>query len=64
MHIIGTAHFVSRKAAIRYYKDYGFDATDIDRKIRKHEIYIGKPIIVHGEEVFIRYGRYHVQVGY
>jgi hypothetical protein len=44
----GTAHFVNYRAALEYYLPYnGGDGIetkrDVDRKIRKREIYIGKP---------------------
>ncbi len=41
--IIGTEHFTSLGAAVRYYKDYGYDRTDVQQKINNGEIQIGKP---------------------
>lgn len=65
MHMIGTPYFKSRKAAIRYYKDYGFNAQDVERKLTEGEIYIGFPPYVQANEtVFVIDGRYHIQVGY
>jgi hypothetical protein len=65
MHIIGTAHFVSRKAAIRYYRDYHYPNTEaaVDRKLAEGAIFIGKPEIKPIEQLFVREGRYHIQVG-
>jgi hypothetical protein len=64
MHTIGTAHFISLGAAIRYYRPYGFDKADVARKVAEGEIYIGKPETKPNEEIFTRDGRYHIQVGY
>jgi hypothetical protein len=64
MHIIGTAHFVSRKAAERYYRDYGYGPAEVDLKIAEGEISLGKPEVKPFEELFVREGRYHIQVGY
>ena len=41
--LIGTSHFVSLMDAIRYYRPYGFDASDVERKIADGEIHIGPP---------------------
>lgn len=38
----GTNVFQSVKAAIRYYRDYGFDAQDVREKIARSEIVIGR----------------------
>lgn len=43
MTITGTSHFVSWLAACDYYRDYGFDSDDVNRKIAEGEIHIGKP---------------------
>lgn len=61
---IGTAHFVSKAAAVRYYRDYSFEASDVERKIASGDIFIGKPKIQDNEALFVREGRYHIQVGY
>lgn len=49
----GTSHFVSRAAAIRYYRDYeGSDApAAVARKVREGEIHIGKPRLKAGERL-------------
>lgn len=43
--ITGTSYFVTKNAAIRYYKGYGYADTvkTVERKIREGEIHIGKP---------------------
>jgi hypothetical protein len=41
--IIGTSAFVSKAAAIRYYRPYGFNAKDVQAKLDHAEIFIGKP---------------------
>jgi hypothetical protein len=66
MHIVGTSHFVSRKAAIRYYRDYHYPNTEaaVDRKLADGEISLGKPETKPDEDLFVREGRYHIQVGY
>lgn len=47
----GTAHFVSRAAAISYYAEYGNDVAEIDRKLAEGEIHIGKPSTKPGERL-------------
>ncbi len=47
----GTSHFTSLSAAVRYYKDYGYDKADVQRKIREGEIHIGKPTVKVGERL-------------
>ena len=58
----GTNHFKSFDAALRYYKDYGFDKEKIQQKINEKEIIIGKPKIKKGE-LFIHKeeGRYFIK---
>ena len=48
---IGTSHFVSRDAAIRYYSEYGYSdpAKTVDRKIAEGEIHIGEPTLKRGQ---------------
>jgi hypothetical protein len=43
MTIIGTSHFVSRRAANAYYADYGFTPADVSHKLAEGEIHIGPP---------------------
>lgn len=47
----GTSYFVSMSAAVRYYKDYGDDKEDVQRKIREGSIHIGKPPLKPGERL-------------
>ncbi len=49
----GTAHFVSRAAAIAYYREYGYDdvAHAVDAKIAEGEIFIGRPRVFAGQTV-------------
>lgn len=59
--IVGTANFVSREAAIRYYKPYGLDGSHIDDMVRHGAISIGKPGLKSGESLVLldegtRYG--------
>lgn len=41
--ITGTAYFVSRRHAIRYYRRQGDTAEDVDARIDAGEIHIGIP---------------------
>jgi hypothetical protein len=60
--ITGTSHFVSFEKAVSYYRDYGFDAADVRRKIDTGEIHVGKPTVKGGEVVSINSeGRYMVE---
>jgi hypothetical protein len=53
----GTAYFVSRKAAERYYSDYEGDADDtrraVDRKLAEGIIHIGKPNLELGQTLTV-----------
>lgn len=59
----GTSYFVSRSAAIRYYKDYGDNAASVDTKIREGSIHIGKPPLKPGDVLMTTDGgkRYMIQ---
>jgi hypothetical protein len=48
---VGTSHFVSRAAAVAYYRDYGYDDTGaaVDRKLAEGEIHIGPPTLKPGQ---------------
>lgn len=50
----GTSYFVSRAAAVRYYRDYeGSDApAAVARKLREGSIHIGKPALKPGERLW------------
>lgn len=54
----GTNVFHSVKAAIRYYRDYGFDAQDVREKIARSEILIGRLKRVNGIFVTCDKGRW------
>ena len=49
----GTCYFVSKRAAVRYYRDYIIDTRGVDQKIAADEIRIGKPTIKAGETLHI-----------
>lgn len=49
----GTHHFVSLQAAIRYYKPYGNDKAEVERKVAAGEIAIGEPPAREGYRVSI-----------
>jgi len=53
--ITGTHHFVSRDAAVRYYKPYHYDDTTaaVARKITEGEIAIGEPLLKPGQTLSI-----------
>jgi hypothetical protein len=50
---IGSCHFVSHAAACRYYRDYGFTAVDVDRKLAEGEIALGRPATMPGDIVHV-----------
>lgn len=56
----GTANFVSRKAAVKYYKSQGYDVAEINRKLKDGEIFIGEPKVPNGMKLKInrQEGRY------
>ena len=45
--IIGTSHFISKEAAIKYYSDYEYDdvKSAVERKLQEGLIHIGPPQI-------------------
>lgn len=49
----GTACFVSRKAAIKYFKAQECDAQEVDRKLASGEIFIGKPNCSPGDRILL-----------
>jgi hypothetical protein len=59
---IGTAHFISRAAANRYYRDYGYSPRDVERKLAEGEIHIGRPVPKAGQSVGVipDEGRYYL----
>lgn len=61
MFTIGTANFVSRQSAVRYYASYNYDAEDVDRMIAEDAIHIGPPLTKPDERLVLlddntRYG--------
>ena len=59
--IVGTSHFVSLEAAIRYYREYDLDSAEVARKIADGEIHIGAPELLMGQKLIkidngLRYG--------
>lgn len=61
----GTSHFVSKQAAVRYYRPYGYDEPTkaVERKIAEGEISIGAPVPKVGESVYLNAeeGRYFIE---
>lgn len=58
----GTSHFVSLAAAIRYYRPYGYDASDVRAKLASGEIHLGEPSAQPSSRVILdnREGRYFI----
>ena len=58
----GTSHFRSKQDILNYYKPYGISFEDIDNKIKRGEIHIGKPKLEKGETLGIikNEGRYSI----
>lgn len=59
----GTSHFVSRAAAIRYYRPYETEASQaVSRKLEEGQIHIGAPTLKIGESCYVdaAEGRYFV----
>lgn len=46
---VGTSHFTSFAAAVRYWHDYGCKIADVNRKISEGLIHIGKPALKAGD---------------
>ena len=58
----GTNHFITYTHAREYYSNLGFCRSDVDAKIQKKEIEIGKPQIKIGETLKIdKDGRYWIE---
>ena len=63
--LIGTANFVSRRAALKYYRLYneaGTNAAEVTRKENEGEIAYGPPKLKKGESLTVREGRYHINL--
>jgi len=43
MLLYGTSHFVSRFAACRYYRNYGYSQDDVNRMLVEKTVHIGLP---------------------
>lgn len=39
----GTSHFRDKRAALRYYRAYGNDSAEVERKLAEGEIFLGPP---------------------
>lgn len=63
MIVIGTSYFLNRYRANKYYNQYGYSAQDVEDKIEKGEIFIGKPPLNPGEVLILnpKEGRYFIQ---
>ena len=61
--IIENHNFTSRAAAVRYYRDYGYEPYEVDLKISEGEIHIGRPTPGPGESIVLIDGglRYAVE---
>lgn len=61
----GTSYFVSLAAAVRYYRDYGYDKRGVQRKIAEGEIHVGKPPLKSGDRLSVIDGgtRYQITEG-
>ena len=63
----GTSHFVSKDAAVRYYRPYGYNETSriVEHKLKDGEIHIGEPELKNGETCYLNAdeGRYFVTDG-
>ncbi len=59
--IIGTSHYVSRAAAeLNYHRKEG--GGDVESALSEGRIHIGKPATKPGETLFVKDGRYHINV--
>ena len=59
----GTSHFVSKAAAVRYYRPYEQEATKaVDRKLAEGQIHIGVPELKNGQQCYLNAdeGRYFI----
>lgn len=55
----GTNHFESLKTAVAYYA-YGFTSSDVQEKVDRGEIKLGKPTISWGETLLIDRDRRYI----
>jgi hypothetical protein len=62
MTTVGTANFMSRRHAIKYYKDHECDLKEVNRKLDDGEIIIGRPARELGTLITVDVdGRYHLR---
>ena len=63
--IFGTSHFVSKQAAIRYYRPYGYTEVSrvVEQKIADGEIHIGAPALKSNQNCYVNAdeGRYFIE---
>jgi len=59
---LGTSHFVDKRAAYRYYSDYGYDHAAVDLKFKREEIHTGEPLLQKGDILSVnrKEGRYFI----
>jgi hypothetical protein len=50
---LGTAHFISKAAARRYYIAQGDETPNVDEKLAAGVIHIGRPKVNPGERAFV-----------
>lgn len=60
-----SCYFESKAAAMKYYRLYNEDAGDVEGKINRGEVKIGKPPLTRGQELLINKEtrRYIIQGG-
>jgi hypothetical protein len=59
--ITGTNHFIDKVAADKFYAAYGFDSSDVTRKLTNHEIAIGRPNTSKKVSLNTKEGRYFIE---
>jgi hypothetical protein len=61
--IVSTSHFISKKAALKYYAVYDSDRSEVNRKIKDGELSIGTPAVPAGMSCSIdrEEGRYFLK---
>ena len=66
MTVIGTANFVSRFKAVKYYKSQGYDRaiSVVNEKIEEGAITIGPPTVEEGQRLLVdnEEGRYFIGI--
>jgi len=50
---IGTSHFVSVRAATRYYAAYGHGSSEVMEKLIAGEIHVGRPKLIPGQRLVV-----------